>query len=185
MVLLSALWLPILVSAVFVFIASSVIHMVVGWHNSDYGKLPDEDSLSAAMRGAGVRPGDYAFPRASSMKEMGDPAMIEKFKEGPVGFMTVRPSGPPAMGKALVQWFLYSILISIFGAYVAGRTLGAGAEYLTVFRVVGAVTFIGYAGGHISESIWKGTAWLASTKHVVDGLVYAVLTAGVFGWLWP
>ena len=36
MVGLAALWLPILLSAVIVFVASSLIHMVSGWHKSDY-----------------------------------------------------------------------------------------------------------------------------------------------------
>ncbi len=185
MVALSALWLPIVLSAVAVFIASSLIHMVIGWHNDDYGKLPDETSVRAAMRDSGLRPGDYAFPCPKSMKEMGSPEMVEKFNEGPVGLMTVRPNGPPAIGKALALWFIYSIVIGVFAAYVAGRTLGPGADYLTVFRVVGTVTFLGYSGAHFADSIWKGTAWLSTAKHILDGLIYGLLTAGVFGWLWP
>lgn len=185
MVSLGALWLPMLLSAVAVFVASSIIHMVIGWHNNDYRKLPGEGDILAAMRNEGVVSGDYSFPRPKSMKDMGSPEMVEKFKQGPVGFMTVHQNGPPAMGRALTLWFFYSLLISLFGAYVASFTLEAGADYLSVFRIVGSVTFFAYASAHLSDSIWKGTGWGSTLKHVIDGLIFALLTAGVFGWLWP
>ena len=35
------LWLPIILSAVFVFLASSVLHMVVQVNKNDAGQLPD------------------------------------------------------------------------------------------------------------------------------------------------
>jgi hypothetical protein len=185
MVQIWALWLPVVLSAVVVFVASSVLHMVLKYHQSDYKQLPDEGSVTEAMRKAGVAPGDYHFPYATSMKEAGTPEMMEKFKQGPVGTMIVRPSGSPAMGKALTQWFLYCLVISFFLAYIASRTLDPGAYYLAVFRVVGAVGFMTYAAGPASESIWKGQAWSTTFKHMFDGFVYALLTAGVFGWLWP
>ena len=57
MIPLIALWLPILVSAVIVFFASFIMHMVLGYHKSDYRKLPDEDRVTDAMRTAGVARG--------------------------------------------------------------------------------------------------------------------------------
>ena len=45
MISLVALWLPILIAAVVVFLASSVIHMAIGWHNNEFSKLPDEDGI--------------------------------------------------------------------------------------------------------------------------------------------
>ena len=93
MVSLTALWLPIVLSAVLVFIASSIIHMLLTYHRSNYGKLPNEDVLLAAMRDAKVPPGNFGFPWCASPKEMGSTEMTEKYKQGPVGFMTVMPSG--------------------------------------------------------------------------------------------
>jgi hypothetical protein len=185
MVGLTTLWLPIVLSAVIVFIASSVIHMVLTYHRADYTKLPDEDRVADALRAAGAPPGAYMFPYCATPADMKAPEMMEKFKRGPVGILTVLPSGPPAMGKNLVQWFVFCLVIGIFAAYLAGRTLGAGAEYLAVFRVAGATAFLGYGGASVVESIWMGRPWSNSLKNVFDALVYGLLTAGVFGWLWP
>lgn len=185
MVTLTELWLPIVLSAVLVFVGSSVIHMVFTYHRSEYKKLPNEDKALETLRGIGLTPGLYVFPCPPSHKEMGTPEMIEKYKRGPVGMLTVMPSRPPQMGKSLVQWFLFCLLVGVFVAYLAGRTLAPGSEYLAVFRVAGTVALMGYGFGEISASIWKAQAWSATFKHMFDGLVYALLTAGAFGWLWP
>ena len=185
MVSLLDLWLPILLSAVLVFLASYILHMVLPLHHDDYGKLPGEEKVRAAMRAEGVGVGNYAFPCPSGPKDMQSPEMLKKYKEGPVGFMTVLPSGPPAMGKSLTLWFLFSLFIGFMVAYLIGRTTAAGTHYLQVFRVAGTVAFLGYAGAQPLDSIWKGQKWSTTVKHMFDGLIYALLTAGCFGWLWP
>jgi hypothetical protein len=139
MVSITSLWLPIVLSAVIVFIASSIIHMVLPYHRSDYKKLPNEEKLLEAIRSEKVAPGDYTFPCPASPKDMSSPEMMEKYKQGPVGFATIIPSGPPAMGKQLVLWFLFCLIVGFFVAYVTGRTLDFGAHYLAVFRVAGTV----------------------------------------------
>jgi len=185
MVPLTALWLPILVSAVIVFVASSIVHMLLPLHRSDYRKLPEEDKVLDALRAAGVTPGRvYHFPFCTH-KDMKSPETAAKFKRGPVGLLTIIASGAPAMGKYLTQWFLYCVLIGVFVAYLTGRTRSAGTEYLEIFRVAGTTAFLGYAAAQIQDSIWKGQTWGVSFKHVFDGLIYALLTAGTFGWLWP
>jgi hypothetical protein len=184
MVGITALWLPILLSAVFVFVASAIIHMGLRYHQTDFTAVPGEDKVRAAMRDEGIGPGNYHFPFACGMGELKNPDVIAKFKEGPVGLLTVMPSGPPSMGKNLVQWFIYTVIASILIAYVTGRTLGADAHYLQVFRVAGAVALLTYAGAAPVDSIWKGQKWSTTIKNVFDGLVYALLTAGTFGWLW-
>jgi hypothetical protein len=185
MVPLTALWLPILLSAVLVFGASAIMHMVLSYHRSDFRGLPDEDRVTEALRGAGVAPGpDYSFPYYS-FKEMKSPAVIEKLKRGPVGLLTVFPSGPPAMGKNLFQWFLFCIVISVFAAYLTGRTLTEETGFLQVFRVVATAAFLGYGPAQAQESIWAGRSWVVTLKHIFDSLIYAVLTAGIFAWLWP
>lgn len=184
MALLSALWLPIVLSAVFVFIASSIMHMVLPYHRSDYNKIPDEDTVLTAMRGAGLKRGLYIFP-FTTHKDMKSPAVIEKYKQGPVGMMTIAPNGPPVMPKFLGQWFGYCLLVGFFVAYLTAHTVPQGALYPVVFRVVGTAAFLAYGLGTISNSIWKGQTWSMTIKEVIDGLVYALLTAGTFGWLWP
>ena len=130
---LTDLWLPILLSAGFVFIVSSILHMVIPIHKGDYKKVPGEENVLAQMRAQGVPPGEYMFPCAGCMKDMDSPEMVEKYRKGPVGFMTVVPSGEWKMGKNLVQWFLYTIMVGIFTAYIAYHGLSRGAEYLAVF----------------------------------------------------
>jgi hypothetical protein len=185
MVPLTALWMPILLSAVLVFLASSVIHMVLPYHKGDFSRLPDEDKVLAALRPFRIPPGDYFTPHASSMGAMKDPAFLEKMSAGPVAVMTVRPNGPPTMGKSLVLWFIYAVVVSGIAAYVAGRVLGPDAHYLSVFRFAGTTAFAAYSMAQVQDSIWMGRAWTTTIKNMFDGLVYAMLTAGTFGWLWP
>ena len=180
-----SLLIPIVVSAVFVFIASSIIHMATPFHKNDLQKFPNEDEVMNALRGLGLRPGDYGMPKAESMKEMGSPAFLAKMKAGPVAFITVRPAGEFSMTGSLVQWFIYSIVISIFAGYVAGISLGTGAEYLKVFQITGAVAFTGYALALPQNSIWWSRNWAFTLRSMFDGLIYGLLTAGAFGWLWP
>src|SRR6266852_2576847 len=147
MVPLTALWLPILLSAVIVFVASSIMHMLLPYHRSDYQRLPEEDKLLAALRAAGLKRGLYIFPFGTH-KEMKSRALIEKYKQGPVGMMTVFPSGPPVMPKFLGMWFVYCLIIGFFVAYLTGRTVAPGAHYLAVFRVAGTAAFLAYGLGH-------------------------------------
>ena len=185
MVPIMALWLPILLSAVAVFILSSIIHMVLGYHANDYKAFPSEKQVMDDLRKHNIPSGDYMFPKASSMKEMGSPEFLEKMKQGPVGVITIMKSGSPNMAKELSLWFIYSIIVGIFAAYVAGRALQPGAYYLEVFRFAGVTAFVGYSLALLQNSIWYKRNWAATFKSMFDGLIYALFTAGIFGWLWP
>lgn len=184
MALLVALWLPIVLSTVLVFVASSVMHMLLPYHRTDYHQLPDEEKILSVLRSFSLKRGLYVFPFGTH-KDMKSPAMVEKYKQGPVGFMSILPSGPPAVPKFLAQWFMFCLLIGIFVAYLADHTVPFGANYRAVFRVVGTAAFLAYGIGQLSNGIWRGQPWPAVIKEVFDGLVYSLLTAGVFGWLWP
>lgn len=158
---------------------------VLTYHRSDYRNLPDEERVTDALRNAGVTRGPAYFFPYSSFKEMKSAPMIEKMKRGPVGFLTVLPSGTPVMGKNLLQWFVYCLVISILAAYLAGRTLAPGAAFLQVFRVASVAALLGYGAAHAQESIWGGRTWMVTFKHLFDSVIFAVLTAATFGWLWP
>jgi hypothetical protein len=185
MIPLLSLWIPILLSAAIVFVASSIIHMMLPYHRSDYGRLPDEDKAMEELRRLQIPPGDYLIPCAGSSKEMKSPAFIEKWSKGPVAFMTVMKSGPPSMGKNLTLWFVYCVVVGFLAAYVTSRALGPGVRYLAVFRFAGCTAFIGYSVALWQNSIWYSRSWKTTLKSTFDGLIYALLTAGVFGWLWP
>jgi hypothetical protein len=185
MVTILSLWLPIVLSAVFVFIVSSIIHMLFRYHDNDYKKLPNEDGVTDALRPFNIPPGDYVVPFAGSQKERQSAEFNDKLKKGPVAFVTILKSGPQGMGASLALWFLYSVIVGIFAAYIAGRALEPGAPYLAVFRFSGATAFVGYSLALMQHSIWYSRSWGTTLKSMFDGLIYALVTAGTFGWLWP
>lgn len=185
MVTLTSLWLPILLSAVAVFFASYLMHVVLKYHQKDVGPLPNEDQVMAAVRAGSITPGVYVYPYCANPKDMQTPAMQEKYKKGPVGLITAFPNSPPEMGGTLVKWFLYTVLAGVFVAYVASRSIAFGAEYMGVFRIAGTIAFLTYAGAEAQSSIWRGQPWGITLRNTFDGLVYGLLTAGFFAWLWP
>ena len=185
MVALPALWLPIVVSAVFVFITLMIIHMIPGWHQDDMKAVPDEDRFSGMMRGLNLAPGEYRFPYGRTTAEMTSPTFVEKMKAGPVGTMTIRPNGELPFGKMMGTWFVYCVVIALFAGYLTGRTRGAEAPFLEVFRVSGTVAFCCYVVARWEDWIWWGRGTRITLTYSVDGLIYAIVTGTTFGWLWP
>ena len=185
MVPMMSLWLPIVLSAVMVFVASSIIHMVLKYHSTDFGRAPKEEDLQTALRGFSIPAGDFLVPCPGGSAGMKDPKYQEMVKKGPVVLMTVLPSGGVNMGASLGMWFIFCLVVSVFAAYVTGRAVPAGTSYLTVFRFAGVTAFAAYALALWQNTIWYKRAWGTTIKNTFDGLVYALLTAGTFGWLWP
>jgi hypothetical protein len=185
MISIAALWMPLVLSAVAVFLVSSIAHMVLKYHQADYKAIPNQDQVVAELGKANLPPGYYQFPHFASMKECNTPEAQERFRRGPNGMITVMPNGMMNVGKFLGLWFVYCLLVSLFLAYLAGRTLAPGAEYLAIFRFVGTAAFLAYGLPNMVNSIWAGIPWSNTLRHTFDGLLYALVTAGVFGWLWP
>lgn len=179
------LWLPVLLSAVTVFVVSSVLHMVTKLHKNDYQKMKNEAQVLEALRAQGVGPGMYMFPCADSMKDMANPEYQAKCDLGPVGHMILRPNGMWNMNKSLLQWFAYSVLVALLTAYVARIVLANGTDPGLVLRVTSTVATMGFALGSIQDSIWKGVRWSVTAKFLLDGLIYGLTTGAVFAWRWP
>ncbi len=182
---LPALWLPIIATAVLVFVASSLIHMVFKWHNSEYRKLANEDAVAAALRAGAPTPGQYALPHCTDMKDLQKDEVRSKFREGPVGLITIKPSGEPKMGGALGSWFLFNLVVAAAAAAVALKLFGIPGEGHRASQLVGLLTFATYAGGSIQNAIWVGKPWGAAAKDVLDALIYGGVSLMVFRWLWP
>lgn len=185
MVYLVALWLPILGSAILVFFASFLFHMVLPFHRSDFGAVPSEDAVMDAMRPFRIAPGDYLVPRPGTPAAARSPEFIAKVKKGPGFMMTVMQPGEMRTGGRLAAWFLFCLVVGLFSAYLTSRALPAGAPYLEVFRFAGTVAFVGYCLALWENTIWYSRAWTTTLKETIDALVYGLLTGGVFGWLWP
>jgi len=181
---LAHLWIPIVVSAVLVFIASSIIHMAIKWHRSEFRGFPQEESVRAAIRASGATPGQYLVPYCADMKDMGTPEMRRKFEEGPIAYVTLRAPQAPTMGKPLALWFVYSLAVSAIAGYVAAKALPAGASVTDVCRVAGTIAFVAYTGGSVQSGIWMGKPWRSVAIDALDGAIYGLVTGAAFGWLW-
>ncbi|MDX9859100.1 MAG: hypothetical protein RBT76_15040 [candidate division Zixibacteria bacterium] len=185
MTFLTELWAPILLSAVLVFVMSSIIHMVLRYHKNDFRRLSDETRIQESLRAFNIPPGDYMLPCAGGAEAMKSEEFQEKVKKGPIVVMTVMPAGGFGMGKSLFLWFVYCVIVGFFAAYIAYHTMTPQTHYLQVFRVVGTATFMGYSLALLQGAIWYKKSCRSTMLSVFDGLIYALLTAGVFGWLWP
>ncbi len=180
-----SLWLPVIVSAVVVFVVSAVLHMVLTYHRADHKPLPNEDAIRDVLGKAALSPGMYFTPHCKDHKAMNEPANKAKFEKGPVAIVTVMPSGPPNMGKHLGMWFGLCVAISFTAAYVARHTLAPGADGMLVMRITGTVAFAAYSLSQLDDSIWKGAPMANTLRLVFDGVIYSALTGLVFRMLWP
>ena len=180
-----SLWLQVIVSAIVVFVASSIVHMALKYHKADHKRLPSEDAVRDALAKANLGPGVYFTPYCAEMKEMNDPAIKQKFEKGPVAMLTVYPKGSPMLPKHLALWFGFCVLTSFVAAYIARHTLHPGDDGMLVMRITGTVAFAGYALSSFVDSIWKGQPWANTARNVADGVLYAVLTGLVFRLMWP
>ncbi len=185
MVSLSALWLPILVSAVAVFIVGFVLNMLMPHHRSDFSKVENEDGLQDAIRNHGMTKGQYYIPYANTAQMMKDPDFVKRAERGPVAFIHVVDNGVGPKPQQLGIYFLHLLVVGFFVAYVSGLAMGEGTSYLKVFQIAGTTAILAHCGALIGNSIWWGFTWSSTFKHVFDGVLYGLVTAGVFGWLWP
>ncbi|MEO8671101.1 MAG: hypothetical protein ABI411_07280 [Tahibacter sp.] len=179
------LWMPILVTAVLVFIASALIHMVIRWHNSDYKKLGNEDAVRAAIRDGAAGPGQYSLPHCQDMKDMQQETMQQKFVQGPIGLLTLRKNGPPTMGAALLQWFVFTVVVATIAGGLALQAFGLAADHHRAGHLVGMISLLTYFGGSVQMAIWMGKPWGIVFKDLLDCLIYGTISALVFMWLWP
>lgn len=180
-----ALWLPILVSGLAVFVMSALVWTVLPHHRKEFGGLANDDAVLATIRGGNPTPGLYMTPHFKSAEERNSAAGKARLEAGPMAFVTVMPGGNRGMGPMMAQSLVANVLVATFVAYLAYHTVDAGAEYLKVFRVAGTATFMAYGLGHIPDSIWFGRPWSSYLLGAFDALLYALIAGGIFGWLWP
>lgn len=178
------LWMPILVSAVVVFFASFLAHMVLPHHKKDWGKAANEDALLEYVRSSGIKTGQYMFPGCEDWSELKDPDKKKAYMAGPHGTIRIW-SGMPNMGRNLALTFLLYIVIGVFVAYLAVISLDAGEGFKQVFRFVGTASVMAYCLGFVGNTIWFGQPLKPFLNDLADGIVFGLLTGVVFGWLWP
>jgi hypothetical protein len=178
--MLAQLWLPILLTGVALFFASFLSWMVVQLHKQDWRKLPQEDAFLSAVRGMSIPQGSYMFPNCDTPEEMKSAEFQRKHEQGPVGIMTV--FGKVNMGRNLGLTFLYFVGVSFCLAYLGTIGLSTGAEFMPVFRFMATAALLAYLPAILQHSIWFHCRVVG---HVVESIVYALITGAIFGALWP
>ena len=181
----ASLILPVLLSAALAWIAAALIWTVLPWHKKDFAPLPDEAGTLANLAAQDLAAGQYMFPYADTPAAMKEERVSKAFEEGTAGFITVLPRGIPNMGRNMALSAILNVLVASLVACVACLTLAPGADYMTVFRVTAVATWLAYGTGTVYDAIWFGRPWSGVFKGFGDALIYALLTGGAFGWLWP
>ncbi|MFT3807062.1 hypothetical protein [Arenimonas sp.] len=183
--MLPAVWLPILVAAIGVFVASALIHMLFRWHHSDFRRLPDEDAAAAALRSKPLPPGQYTLPYCDGMKEMQTEEMQKRYRDGPIAVLIVRKPGIPGMGPILFQWFLLNLAIATIAAMLVLQVVGLQAHPHAAGHLVGMISLLAYGCGSVTNGIWFAKPWGTVAKDLLDALIYGTVSAFAFVWLWP
>lgn len=179
------LWLAIVLSGVAVFFASFLMWMVLPHHRGDWRKLPDEDALMDTLRSQGVGGGQFAFPHCADPQLMKDAAFQKRLAAGPSGMLIVRPPGPLQMGRSMTTSLVLDLVVSIVTAYVATIGLDAAAARVDVFRLTATVAFAAYSLALAWGPVWYSRTWGSTLREMLDGLVYGLITGGLFLAFWP
>ena len=182
---IALLWLPVLVAAIAVFVASSLVHMVFRWHQSDFRRIGNEDAVRAALREGGSAPGQYMTPWCEGMKAAQEEPMQAKFREGPIATITLMKTGKPQMGPMLLRWFVFNLVLAAAVGAIVFQVYGAGGDPRYAGHLAGLITLLAYGAGSPQQSIWMGKPWSTTAKDLLDALIYGAVTAFVFMWLWP
>jgi hypothetical protein len=183
MELIAQLWLPIIVSALAVFVASFLVWMVLPHHKKDVKVLPDEKALTDHLRQLDLAPGLYMWPNCSGA-EMKSDEFKARYEAGPWGSMNVLANKPNFV-RNLVLVFLFYLVVSVFVGYLTSLATPDASRFLAVFRVAGAAGVLAYCAGSIPGALFFGKPGRFILTDFIDGVVYGLLTGAIFGWLWP
>jgi hypothetical protein len=178
--MLMELWLPILLSAVALFIASFLSWMVLQLHRHDWRKLEREDEFLEAVRGVGLPTGSYMFPGCGTPAEMRSEEYQRKYEAGPRGVMTVL--APTNMGVNLTLTFIYFLGVSFCLGYLATLALPRGAAFMPVFRFVSTAGLLAFLAAIVQHAIWFRARIVG---HVIESIAYAAIVGAIFAAMWP
>lgn len=179
------LWMPIVVSALVAWIISAIIWTAMPHRKKEWGGVTDEDDFRKAITSRKLKPGNYMFPYCEPA-EMKDEAHKNRMNTGPYGTLYIW-THRRGMGACMGGSFVFNLVASFFIAYIAWQALTGQADtaYLKVFQITGATAFLTYTFALIPGGIWFGKPVRSMVYDAIEGLVIALMIAGVFGWLWP
>ena len=179
---LAHLWLPIVASAVLLFVLSAASHMALPWRRNEWGRITESEALQASLEG--LRPGLYAFPAAPDPKQQMTKEWRDRWAKGPSGWLTIAPRAPVDMGRNMALSVVAYLLVACLAAYVAWHALGPAPHGRAVFRLVGTLGFMSFGVGTVFESIWYHRPWRAYASDALDALLSGLVMAAAFAWLW-
>lgn len=180
---ITALWMPIVLSAVAVWMASAAAWMFIGHHKKDFIGLPNEDAFIDAVRSMGIPPGNYGFPYAEGRSCNNNPEFMAKWERGPAGMVNVWPK--VSMGRNMVLTFINYLVVSTIIAYLGHGLLPEGTEFMPVFRTLGTAGILAYGFAFIPGMVWFNAYPRAIVMSIIDGIVYGLITGAIFAALWP
>lgn len=182
MSMLLSLWLPILVTTIVLFFASFLAWVVLPHHKPDIKRWPDEERLLTFIRESGAAPGDYLFPYIED-KDMKEDWAQARYNEGPWGMVKIWP-GKASMGGNMLKTVLYFFVVSAAVAYAGTLALTPGAPFMDVFQLIAVTAILAHTSGGVLREIWFTRPLRGKLMDFIDGLVYGLITAGLFAWLW-
>ena len=186
MELLSQLWLPILVLAALVFVASFVSWMVLPLHKKEWAQMPDEGDFFVKLGALGLEPGKYMFPAYGDRETAKSPEFLAKWEAGPHGVIQIWGRRPNFV-RNLALTFVFYLVTAYFVAYLTWNAVGVGPDvtYGHVFRIAGVAAILAYLFAAIPNAIWFQKPLAGLFADLVDGVVFGLLTAGAFAGFWP
>ncbi len=191
---LMELWVPALISGVACTAVAAISWLVLPFHQKSWKRLPAEPAVLDAMRGSmAPRPGQYPLPYSIG-QDLNRPDMRAALEHGPVGYLFITRNGPPSTALNLVLMFLFFTATSVLTAWISWHAfipqIGTAHQpynlpFAHIAKTVGAISAMAYGFGAFQQSVWFGRPWSSFFLQIVDALMYAAVTAFVFGWLWP
>lgn len=175
------LWLPILLAGVATHIASTIAWTVLPHHKPEWKGLgDDEDGLQDWIAGREIPAGQYLFPFASGMKEADCDAIKEKQQK--CRGMLLLYQRPVNMGAAIGKTLAFFLVAAFMIGYLAAFSVPSGASFWHVFRFVSTAGILTHCFARFPHVFWFPEKIAMS---LLDGVVYSLITAGVFAALWP
>ena len=179
---LVALWLPILVATVVLWVLSFVAWVVLPHHFGDFKKLDSENEMMELVKQANIPAGNYMFPYSGTKPEQDSKEYQDRYTEGPRGTLNVY--NMPNMGINMAQTILYFLITSLTIACITNVACPAGdaeTDFMKVFRIAGTIGVLTYASSGVLHKIWfKAKQW----TDMLDGAVYGVALGLIFAALW-
>lgn len=176
-----SLWMPIVGSGFATHFASTLAWTVLPHHKPEIKSLGDkEEQFTDWIACKEIEPGQYVFPYCEDMKQT--ETELFKQKQGKCSGELRVWARPVNMLAAMVKTLGFFLFAAFMIGYVCAYTLTPYTDKGDVFRIVLVLGIMTHCFAIFPRVFWFPRSYATS---LVDGVVYALLTAGIFYALWP